>query len=288
MWPAAFHQAFCIPLRPAMYRQECEHSSPARTEAESSAHPAAFATHRRAVRLLDELPELAISLDDEARCIASGQITALAYDLHPGWWDPRAVSLEADSGLGLLVTKGLLTRDVTVAGTRASELIGSGDLLRPLDYDWDEAPVPFLISWSVLEPARVIVLDARVANITAQWPDVYAGILRRGVKRAQTVAALLAVGHLTGVDVRLLVLFWSLADRFGHTTREGVIVPLRLTQEILGRLIGAKRPPVSHALKRLALERHLVRRPEGGWLLLGDPVEGIQRLRVRRLDERRG
>jgi hypothetical protein len=235
--------------------------------------------------LLDELPELASGLDKESRRFARDHVVALAHDLRPGLWDPCEFTFKDAADLGLLVTGGLLTRDVTVAGTRASELIGPGDLLRPLDYEGDEASVPFLVSWNVLEPARVAVLDARVANVTARWPSVFAGILRRGVKRAQTGAALLAVGHLTGVDMRLLVLLWSLADRFGHTTRDGVVVPLRLTQDTLGRLIGARRPPVSHALKRLAVEGHLVRRPEGGWLLLGDPRERVERLRLRRLGE---
>jgi hypothetical protein len=52
-----------------------------------------------------------------------------------------------------------------------------------------------------------------------------------------------------------------------------VIVPLALTHRILGQLVGARRPTVSTALSELADRGELVRRPDGSWLLRGDPPD---------------
>jgi CRP/FNR family cyclic AMP-dependent transcriptional regulator len=54
---------------------------------------------------------------------------------------------------------------------------------------------------------------------------------------------------------------------------DGVIVPLALTHRILGQLVGARRPTVSTALSELAEREELVRRPDGSWLLRGDPPD---------------
>jgi hypothetical protein len=68
-------------------------------------------------------------------------------------------------------------------------------------------------------------------------------------------------------------LFWHLAERWGRVTGDGVIVPLALTHRILGQLVGARRPTVSTALSELAERGELVRRPDGSWLLRGDPPD---------------
>jgi hypothetical protein len=46
-----------------------------------------------------------------------------------------------------------------------------------------------------------------------------------------------------------------------------------LTHRILGQLVGARRPTVSTALSELAERKELVRRPDGSWLLRGDPPD---------------
>jgi hypothetical protein len=46
-----------------------------------------------------------------------------------------------------------------------------------------------------------------------------------------------------------------------------VVVPLALTHEALGRLIGARRPTVTLALKALGAQERLLRRGDGAWLL---------------------
>src|SRR3954469_10882702 len=85
------------------------------------------------------------------------------------------------------------------------------------------------------------------------------------VRRSRWLAFHLAVCHLPQLELRLRVVFWHLADRWGRVTPDGVVVPLRLTHELIGGLVGARRAPVTRALGRLHEAGVLERRREGGW-----------------------
>jgi hypothetical protein len=58
------------------------------------------------------------------------------------------------------------------------------------------------------------------------------------------------------------MLFWQLADRWGQMTPEGVVLPLPLTHELLGQLVGLHRPTTSTALQRLTRAGEIARRPD--------------------------
>ena len=62
----------------------------------------------------------------------------------------------------------------------------------------------------------------------------------------------MAIVHQARVNVRLQMLFWHLADRWGRVYPSGVRLSLPLTHRLLGQLVAAERPSISHALKRLA------------------------------------
>lgn len=59
-------------------------------------------------------------------------------------------------------------------------------------------------------------------------------------------------------------MLWHLADRWGRVTPDGVIVPLKLTHEALGRLVGAQRPTVTLALGELVASGRVTRALTGG------------------------
>ena len=185
------------------------------------------------------------------------------------------VRTDVPGHLGLLVLDGLLSRDVILDKPLAAELVGQGDLLRPSDRDGADAPVPFGVSWTVLEPARLAVLDPTFARALGQWPSAMAAVLRGASNRAHSLAITLAVSNLRRVDVRLLTLLWYLAERWGRVTPDGVIVPLRLTHETLARLVGAQRPSVTTAIRQLEVEGRLRRTPDRLWLLQGAPPDRL-------------
>ena len=76
-------------------------------------------------------------------------------------------------------------------------------------------------------------------------------------------------------------MLWYLADRWGKVRPDGVNVPLELTHQTLGRLVGAQRPSVTTALKQLGEEGRVTRCDDGTWLLHGDPPDTLERLRAR-------
>jgi hypothetical protein len=63
---------------------------------------------------------------------------------------------------------------------------------------------------------------------------------------------------------------WLLAESWGRVTPAGTTLPLSLTHDALGALIGARRPTVTLALRELT-ERGAVIRQDQGWLLLEAP-----------------
>jgi CRP-like cAMP-binding protein len=226
--------------------------------------------------VVEAFPEIVEHLDSEQRELARRQLVAELIVAKTGRWTPQVPS-DAPGHLGLLVLDGLLSRDVILEKPLATELVGQGDLLRPSDRDGVDAPIPFGVSWTVLEPARFAVLDPVFARALGQWPSAMAAVVRGASNRAHSLAITLAVSNLRRVDVRLLMLLWYLAERWGRVTPDGVIVPLRLTHETLARLVGAQRPSVTTAIRQLEQDDHLRRTPDRLWLLCGDPPDRMAR-----------
>jgi CRP-like cAMP-binding protein len=130
--------------------------------------------------------------------------------------------------------------------------------------------VPSESAWTVLEPTRFAVLDARFARVACRYPELVAKLIGRTLRRSRWLAILLTISSMPRVDARVQALFWHLADRWGHVTLDGVVVPVRLTHDMIGRLVGAHRPSVTTALSELNRAGRISRLPHG-WLLRGDP-----------------
>jgi CRP/FNR family cyclic AMP-dependent transcriptional regulator len=231
------------------------------------------------VHVLDAYPDLARGLPPEQARIARHHLSAPTTVLRPGPAPASSGTIERQPGhLGVLVVEGLLSREVVLGGTVTTELVGRGDVLRPVDHDVAGAPVQFDIAWRVLQTTRILYLDRDFALAAGRWPEVIEEIVSSAVRRSQSLALHLAVSHLRRVDTRLLVLMWHMADRWGKVGRDGVTVPLKLTHQMLGHLVGAQRPSVTTALKQLTDEGRLSRGADGTWMLHGDPPETLARL----------
>jgi CRP/FNR family transcriptional regulator, cyclic AMP receptor protein len=222
----------------------------------------------RIVQLLVVDPDLGVDLSREDAEAARRDVVVPALHLESG----EESTLSRRSGdpalIGYLVTAGLLLREVTVAGTVAAELLGTGDLIHPGDVRGsDLSPLRGRIRWTVLEATDLAVLDGSFTRRAASWPQVLARIALRAVWRTHGLALNHAISHQTRVEDRLLLLFWHFAQRWGRVGRDGVRLELSLTHDALGRLVGAQRPSVTTALGMLAERGLLVRAPDRSWVL---------------------
>ncbi len=74
----------------------------------------------------------------------------------------------------------------------------------------------------------------------------------------------------------MLATLWHLASNWGYVTRNGVCMPFRLTHQALGEIVGARRPSVTSAMRRLREDGRIVREARGGYILTGDPQQLLQ------------
>ncbi|HEX6457374.1 MAG TPA: Crp/Fnr family transcriptional regulator [Thermoleophilaceae bacterium] len=232
---------------------------------------AATSTNGR-VSLVEEDPDLLRGLDpstaEEIRRVAG--VNVVEFDAGP--WRGKPLPTPT---FGFFILDGVISRGVVIQGRRSAELLGPGDVLRPTASDEIDSSVRFDVSWEMLEPTRVALLDREFAAAVSEYPDFVATLMDRIMRRAHALGFHLAVSHLKLVEMRLLVILWYYADRWGRVTPEGVLLPLRMTHGLLARVVGARRPSVSTALGRLQ-ERRLVDRTDNGhWLLLGPPPRDL-------------
>lgn len=229
------------------------------------------AASRRIVSVFDVDPDLIEHLDasqaEAARPCGLARVVRLRVGEHNGWGQRDA----ATGHLGFLVLSGLLTRNVTLLGRTSMDLVGAGDILRPWEDGAEASSIPSTVTWTVHESARLAVLDRHFAERVAPWPEIVAALVSRSARRAQWLGQHLAILENPRVDVRLMLLFWHLADRWGRVGPEGVTVPLPLTHSALGRLVRAQRPSVTASLHGLAERGLLIRGQDGAWVLHSGP-----------------
>jgi len=220
-------------------------------------------------RVLDEDPDLAGAVPAQRRSQAARECLARTATVPPGEWRAARLSLAGES-IGLLVLRGLLIRRVGVDGRFGAELLGAGDLLRPWQGEDEPPTLALSTGWRVIEPMRLAVLDEQFGQRLGRYPQISARLVGRALQRSRNLAVNMAIVHQARVDVRVHMLLWHLAARWGKVRSDCVSLPLRLTHNVLADLAAARRPTVTSALSELA-KRGLVRSDEHGWLLAGGP-----------------
>lgn len=216
------------------------------------------------IALLDVDDDLAAGLPRDQLDFARRVLAAPQVQLASGPWVPRERDLP-EALLGFLVVEGLLRQDTVLAGNRAAQLHGPGDVADPFAPAADGAPVQR--SWTAVGPTRLAALDTRFLAATCRWPTIGLALHRKMAAQAARLTVHAAATQLGRVELRLLAVLWELADRWGVVTPDGVSVRLRLTHQALGDLVGARRPTVTLALRELADQGHVSRDEDGCFLL---------------------
>ena len=228
------------------------------------------------VHLFRADPQLAAELPAETLHAAMPYAFARIRWLEAGRWSPEREPPVAGD-LGLLVLDGFVMRQVHVLDRPCTELLGPGDLLRP----WEPAhtePFSAGVRWEALEPVRLAVLDRRLTAVLGRWPELIAAVVGRAVARSRELALNLAIGQIVGIELRLLVVLWRIAQRWGAREAGGVVLPVHLPHHLLASLAAARRPTVTRALGQLTEQNLVSRRSDGLLVLHGAPPNQFRRL----------
>jgi CRP-like cAMP-binding protein len=217
------------------------------------------------VRLLDVLPQLAEHLDNAHIEDARRTILAPVVDVPRGAWDRASLRERPHNPFGAVVLSGMLARHVDIGGYPGLDLHGPGDLLAAEDLR--KATLPCGEAWRATVRSRIALLDDRFLLAARRWPRLVSGLFTQMQEQHDRLLLQLVVAEQPRVEDRLLLLFWQLSDRFGKVTPDGIAIRLTLTHEALGRLIGARRPTVSLALRTLVERGAIERRADRSWLV---------------------
>lgn len=222
------------------------------------------------IQLLRDDPDLAEHMPERAREQATELIRARVFRLAKGTWDPP----EIDHGtIGLLLLDGLMVRRLQLGRVSSSEVVGPSDIIRPWETEMIPSLVPALSSWRVLEPGQVALLDTRVTTLIGRWPELSAAVAGRFLRRARSLAYLMAAQHFVRVEDRLLATLWHLASMWGRVTPRGTVVPFRLTHEMLAGIVGAQRPTTTTSVRSLIEQRRIAVDDGRRFVLLGEPPD---------------
>jgi CRP/FNR family cyclic AMP-dependent transcriptional regulator len=210
------------------------------------------------VRLVDVEPDLAADLTGEDLVLARRHLVVPALDLPIGVWAPGP---QVAGSLAVLVVGGMVLRDGVTLDRPDVELFGPGDYLDPRLFADASS------EWRVIEPVRLALLDERVVLVARRCPQLISRLMQRLFDGHHEHHRLAAIRALPRVEERVIGLLTHQASRWGRVTPEGITLALPVTHELLGRLVGARRPTISLALAELRDQGRLRRLPDGRWLL---------------------
>lgn len=208
--------------------------------------------------LVDALTELELSPDRAER--ARRAVRAPTIGVRRGAWDAPADAAE-HRALGFVVVEGALLRRVVAGHREGAELLGPGDLLQPA------AEAEHGVSWRAVTDCMFAVVDPQVLVDAGAVPELLTALLSSAAIRTNTVARQLVVAQWASADDRLVATLEMLSERWGVVTPDGVALPAFLTHAVLAPLVGARRPSVTTALKRLDASGRVRRAADGRWLL---------------------
>jgi CRP/FNR family transcriptional regulator, cyclic AMP receptor protein len=222
------------------------------------------------VHLLEAAPDLGENMNESARAQATAAIRVRMFRVPKGAWEPPTID---HGSTGLLLLEGLMVRTLRLGPVSSAEVVGPSDIIRPWEHELIPSVLPSVAEWRVLHEARVALIDGRATALIGRWPELSAGVSGRLLRRARSLAFMMAAQQFVRVEDRLLAALWHLASMWGRVTPEGTVVPFRLTHEMLGNIIGARRPTTTTAIRSLTSQGRLLRNDDRCYVLQGDPPD---------------
>ncbi|HEY2436895.1 MAG TPA: helix-turn-helix domain-containing protein [Solirubrobacteraceae bacterium] len=178
--------------------------------------------------------------------------------------------LASHNAFGATVLEGVVMNSLRTGEHTGIQLLGPGDLLF--------GSADLLPSWlsefetRTADAVRLGLFANELLAAVFRWPRIIQSLCACIGEQLQRLTAQLVICQLPRVDDRVLSMLWLLSESWGHVTPSGVRLPLVLTHETLGALVGARRPTVTLALRKL-IEQGAIVHQDTGWLLLEAPAE---------------
>jgi CRP/FNR family cyclic AMP-dependent transcriptional regulator len=172
--------------------------------------------------------------------------------------------LERFGAFAAIVVDGLVLHDVAVGGEPGVRVLGPGDVI---GVSAERPTVLERSSYRATPATELAILGYEFLNAAHREPILLLGLHAATVEQTERLAAQLVICQMPRVADRVLAMMWLLADSFGRVTPAGTRLRLSLTHELLGAMVGARRPTVTLALGELS-KRGAVVHQDGSWLLL--------------------
>jgi len=173
----------------------------------------------------------------------------------------------APSAFDFVIVDGIVLKQTHYAGRDSLELLGPGDVLAPPLTPTRQAEVRATSTYQAHGRATLAVIEGYFRAAARRWPQLSDVLHDRLARQTHRASAHLAVLHIARAEDRIRALFSDLAERFGHVTPDGIKIDVDLTHDLIGQLIGSRRPTVTLALERLSVANELTKHHDGRWQL---------------------
>ncbi len=218
-----------------------------------------------AIRLSEAEPALLRFLLPDDRMPAGDILLPLA-SLDPG--EDLHELIGGARAFAAIVLDGMLVQPLSVNGHAGMRLLGPGDVVSLV-----EVPQPDQVDVGGCRASgavRMALLEREILLAARRWPLIVAGLHARGAQQTNRLLAQMMICQMPRVDERVMAIMWLLADVWGQAMPVGTLLRLKLTHQLIGELVGARRPTVTLAVGEL-VDRGALLRQDGGWLLLERP-----------------
>lgn len=214
------------------------------------------------IPLLDAAPDLTSFLSSEERSLVE-QIAVPVVHAE----DALRLEdlLERRGAFAACVVDGLVLHQLGIGSEPSLRILGPGDVLAVAD--GQSVTLLGVSRYRAQSSTRLALFGNELLIAVRRAPRILIGLQAAAAGQLERLSAQLVICQLPRVADRVLAMMWLLADSFGRVTPAGTRLPLSLTHESLGALVGARRPTVTLALGELA-KRGAVVHQDGGWLLL--------------------
>ena len=217
------------------------------------------------VSLLDADAALADAVPPAQQMAARASCRAPLVRVARGSWQTEP---QSDGLLGYLIVDGMISREAALRSYQLVELLGPGDVLHASAQREHGGGLEARVH--VILDSLVMPLGPQLIAAATHWPAILIELQARFEQQHDRLVTQALIAHLPRSVDRLLFMLWHIADSWGRVTPEGVVVPLRLTHAVLGRLVAARRSTVTLAVTELQDAGHVRRMEDGSWLLNPD------------------